>query len=108
MIRTLLMALLATALNAGAAPITDEQAALDAAQAALKKHQLTELKEECLTLVALDPTAASYPVQVREKHDEHCGGDPATAPVAVHLEVAKADGQVSVYDPVSDEKRPLD
>lgn len=108
MSRKLIPALLAVALTAGAAPINDEEAAFTAAFAALKEHKLTELKEECLSLIALDPNEDSYPIQVREKHDEKCGGDPNTAPLVAQLEVTKADGRVSVYDPVSDEKRPLE
>ena len=40
-------------------------------------------------------------VEVREKHDPNCGGDPQVAPVAKRVRV-HASGAVETYDAVSD------
>ena len=50
----------------------------------------------------------NYQINVHEKHDATCGGDPNTAPRLFTLTVAKADGKVSVDDPVSGETRVLE
>lgn len=105
--KTLLTALLATSLTAAAAPITNEDAAFAAAFAALEKHQLTTLKTECLSFDATEE-GGNYQINVHEKHDATCGGDPNTAPRLFTLTVAKADGKVSVDDPVSGETRVLE
>ena len=105
--KNLLAALCAASLTAAAAPVANEEAAFAAALAALEKHQLTSLKTGCLTFEAAEESG-NYQIDVREKHDATCGGDPNTAPRLFTLTVAKADGKVSVDDPVSGETRVLE
>ena len=105
--KNLLAALCAASLTAAAAPVANEDAAFAAALAALEKHQLTSLKTECLFFDAAEE-GDNYQIDVREKHDATCGGDPNTAPRLFTLTVAKADGKVSVDDPVSGETRVLE
>lgn len=105
--KTLLTTLLAASFSAVAAPVNSEDAAFAAALAALEKHQLTSLKTECLFFDAAEE-GDNYQIDVREKHDATCGGDPQTAPRLFTLTVAKADGKISVDDPVSGETRVLE
>ncbi|SAM67030.1 hypothetical protein CHUV0807_1698 [Cardiobacterium hominis] len=105
--KTLLITLLAASFSAVAAPVNSEDAAFTAALAALEKHQLTSLKTECLFFDAAEE-GDNYQINVHEKHDASCGGDPNTAPRLFTLTVAKADGKVSVDDPVSGETRVLE
>ena len=107
LLTALLTALLAVGLTATAAPVADEDAAFAAAVAALEKHRLTTLKTECLTFDAAEE-GGNYQIHVHEKHDDTCGGDPNTAPRLFTLTVAKADGTISVDDPVSGETRVLE
>lgn len=105
--KTLLITLLAASFSAVAAPVANEDAAFSAAITALEKHQLTSLKTECLFFDAAEE-GDNYQINVHEKHDASCGGDPNTAPRLFTLTVAKADGKVSVDDPVSGETRVLE
>lgn len=105
--KILLTALFAASISAVAAPVNSEDAAFAAALAALEKHQLTSLKTECLFFDAGEE-GDNYQINVHEKHDATCGGDPNTAPRLFTLTVAKADGKVSVDDPVSGETRVLE
>ena len=52
-------------------------------------------------------SANSYTVDVHEKHDARCGGDPHTAPRLFGYEVDKASGRMQIDDPVSGETRPI-
>jgi hypothetical protein len=55
----------------------------------------------CLSFLVAGHEADVTEIEVREKHDDHCGGDPQVAPVAKRLRV-HASGTVEGYDAVTD------
>ena len=86
------------ALSAQAEPIS--------VSASVARHRLTSLKPECLLFITTE-TANNYTVDVHEKHDARCGGDPHTAPRLFGYEVDKASGRMQIDDPMSGETRPI-
>lgn len=64
----------------------------------VEKHKLTTLKTECLMFVD-EEAETSYLIDVREKHDEKCGGDPETAPRLFSYEIDKRSGRMKTDAP---------
>ena len=94
------------ALSAQSEPISNKDQAVAHVSASVARHRLTSLKPECLLFITTESTN-SYTVDVHEKHDAHCGGDPHTAPRLFGYEVDKASGRMQIDDPVSGETRPI-
>jgi len=70
--------------------------AVDQARTAIQQHHLTERPLECLVLVPASGTSPDVrTVDVREKHDSSCGGDPATSPRLFSVEVNLRTGALS-------------
>ena len=65
---------------------TADEAVARAARAIAAYH-IGTLKSECMAMVA-NKQKAGYLVDVREIHNEACGGDPMTEPRAFSVEVA--------------------
>ena len=59
----------------------------------VERHKLTTLKTECLMFMA-EKTRTGYRVDVREKHDAQCGGDPATSPRLFSYEIDRRSGKM--------------
>ena len=59
----------------------------------VERHKLTILKTECLMFMA-EKTKQGYTVDVREKNDAQCGGDPATAPRLFSYEIDRRSGKM--------------
>ncbi len=59
-----------------AAKLTEAQA-VKKAQAAIAQGHWTNLAAECLSFQPMKP---DWSFIVREEHNQHCGGDPLTAP----------------------------
>ncbi|MBI3563047.1 MAG: hypothetical protein HY080_15160 [Gammaproteobacteria bacterium] len=65
------------------------------AKAAIKEYKLTELKEECLQLdVRYETMEGKNVIDVREKHNSTCGGDPDTSPRLFSLAIDQKTGAV--------------
>ena len=63
---------------------------LQRVRAAVKRNHLTRLPDSCLIFEMDDsPPAGMVVVNVREKHDQACGGDPATSPRLFGVRVDK-------------------
>lgn len=78
-----------------------ENQAIDLVAKSIERNQLTALKTECLMfVVANKPTF--YEIDVHEKHNQQCGGDPATAPRLFGYQVDKQTGSLKTDEPVSD------
>ena len=71
---------------------TADQAVFQVIQS-VERHKLTILKPECLMFMA-EKTKQGYTVDVREKHDAQCGGDPATAPRLFSYEIDRRSGKM--------------
>ena len=71
---------------------TADQAVFQVIQS-VERHKLTTLKTECLMFMA-EKTKQGYTVDVREKHDAQCGGDPATAPRLFSYEIDRRSGKM--------------
>lgn len=76
------------------ADLTDEQA-IDAARAYAHTHQLTKLKEDCISGSMSRTSSTSAIVDLREVHDSLCGGDPDTAPLITSLSVDMHTGMIT-------------
>ena len=80
----------------GAAAAHDPAAILERVQRAIGQYRLTSRPLACLTLTVVPSASpASTLVDVREKHDQTCGGDPATAPRLFSVQVDPETGQLS-------------
>lgn len=101
-----------------AKPVKTFEQAVDKVIISVKKNQLTTLERECLLFVESDETETYYAVDVRENHNEKCGGDPETAPRLMSYEVKKKSGklctdsirwaeQLNVDDPYDFRCRPI-
>lgn len=106
-------ALLAAGTVVAAPPVTvlNANRALKLAESRFEKfgQNLTARTIKCVTFSALagnqqDPSSTS--VEIREKHDKKCGGDPMESPLLVTLKVT--DSQVFVLDLLSGEYLPWD
>lgn len=93
---TLFLALTALGLSVGvmAKPVKSFDQAIDLVMKSVEKNKLTSLKKECLMFVESEQTDVYYYVDVREVHNETCGGDPETAPRLMSYEVQRKTGQL--------------
>lgn len=86
----------APASSASAArPASDDDAVIAQVSAVIKKHQLTSLKDECLDYMVDDSDGATIDIDVHEKHDAKCGGDPDTSPRLFSFKLDRASGQLT-------------
>ncbi|TDQ57436.1 hypothetical protein EDC45_1497 [Mesocricetibacter intestinalis] len=79
---------------ANAKPVNSFAQAVDKVIASIEKNQLSPLKTECLIFMESEVNDIYYFVDVREKHDEKCGGAPYTAPRLMSYEVNKKTGEL--------------
>lgn len=79
-----------------AKPVQQVEQALDLVMASVQTHQLLPMPLECVSLIAEETDAASpdYHIGVYEKHNEKCGGDPATAPKLMQFQINKLSGEL--------------
>lgn len=86
-----------------------ENAAVAKVIEAVQRHRLTALAAECLDFIVGDHTADGIDVDVHEKHDTHCGGDPDLSPRLFSFHVTR-DGKLTTdaRDPGAGLMRPLD
>ena len=82
-----------TVLPAHAQSVRSEKQAIQRVSESVARNRLTSLKPECLMFMA-EKTRTGYIVDVREKHDAQCGGDPATAPRLFSYEVDRRSGKM--------------
>lgn len=75
--------------------VENEAQAIAAVMHAIAEHQPTSQPVECLTFIAGEAHDAYYQIDVHEKHDSTCGGDPNTAPRLFSYRVGKSDGSLS-------------
>ncbi|MBB3226941.1 hypothetical protein FHW69_001542 [Luteibacter sp. Sphag1AF] len=93
----------AVAADAEAAPIpvvADEKAAVQRVEASIEKNHLTTLKPECLSYIPYS-AGTGFIVDVHERHDDTCGGDPGVSPRVFSFQVDSASGrlQTDATDP---------
>ena len=81
------------ALPSHAENVRSEEQAIRRVSESVVRNQLTSLKPECLMFMA-EKTKQGYTVDVREKHDAQCGGDPATAPRLFSYEIDRRSGKM--------------
>jgi len=79
---------------------TDEDADADDAviekvSVVIRKHKLTSLSDECLDYLVDDSDGATIDIDVHEKHDAKCGGDPNTSPRLFSFKLDRASGQLT-------------
>lgn len=95
-------------------PVSNAKQALELAEHVIKSYQLTSLRRECLHLLLSEPgkNQPAYRIDVRENHNDRCGGDPAVSPRVVSIEISsngqiKADNndQLEMRTPVCATKR---
>ena len=85
----------ASSASASASPSSDENAVIARVSAAIRKHQLTTLKDACLDYMVDDSDGATVDIDVHEKHDAICGGDPDTSPRLFSFKLDRASGQLT-------------
>lgn len=82
--------------SASVAPAADsDDAVIRQVSAAIHKHQLTTLKDACLDYMIDDSDGATVDIDVHEKHDAACGGDPDTSPRLFSFKLDRASGQLT-------------
>ena len=76
---------------------------------AVQRHHLTSLAPDCLDYIVGDEGQTGVDIDVHEKHDEHCGGDPETSPRLFSFHVDHA-GKLTTdaLDPADGEMKPID
>ena len=86
----------------------NEDAAVAKVVAAIQQHHLTSLSPDCLDYLIGDEDAQGIVVDVHEKHDGHCGGDPDVSPRLFSIRVA-SNGQLTsdAQDPANGRMTPL-
>ncbi|WP_423383012.1 hypothetical protein [Burkholderia sp. LMG 32019] len=88
------------------AAISEDQA-VSKVLAAIKRRQLTSLKPECLDLYTDGADERTFSVDVHERHNAQCGGDPQTSPRLFSFEVNKATGAM-MTDALSDDRSEME
>lgn len=75
--------------------VTTSAQAIDVARQAMQAYQLSSLRQQCLQFMVEEPSKATnyFTVDVYEKHDAACGGDPNTSPRILSMQVQHG-GQV--------------
>ncbi|MDB5863675.1 MAG: putative outer membrane protein precursor [Betaproteobacteria bacterium] len=81
----------ASAQAPAAATQPDYQAAVERARTAIENNKLTALSTRCLSFIVSPPNPEGRTVvDVHEKHDAACGGDPATSPRVLSIEIDRS------------------
>lgn len=95
--------------SAAAASSVNDDAAVAKVNDAVQRHHLTKLAPDCLDYIIGDESPRGIDVDVHEKHDEHCGGDPETSPRLFSFHVDQA-GKLTTdaLDPADGEMKPID
>lgn len=75
--------------------------AMDMIIDSVKKNKLTNLDIECLMFVYSLETETDYYIDVREKHNKRCGGDPNIAPRLFTYVVNKEKGTIELDENLS-------
>jgi hypothetical protein len=99
-----------SATNVGAPASLSEDEVVELVNAVVKKHQLTSLPEQCLSYVVQDEGGNIIDIDVREKHDDTCGGDPGVAPRLFSFKLDRVNHQLSTdaMDRADGEFQPID
>lgn len=87
----------------------NDDAAVAKVSDAVQRHHLTSLAQDCLDYIIGDENRNGVDIDVHEKHDEHCGGDPETSPRLFSFHVDNA-GKLTTdaLDPADGEMKPID
>lgn len=72
-----------------------DDAVIERVSVVIRKHQLTSLKDECLDYMVDDSDGATVDIDVHEKHDAKCGGDPNTSPRLFSFKLDRVSGQLT-------------
>lgn len=72
-----------------------DSAVIQRVDAVIRKHHLTTLADTCLDYMVDDSDGATVDIDVHEKHDTRCGGDPETSPRLFSFKLDRASGQLS-------------
>ncbi|WP_243042513.1 hypothetical protein [Dyella sedimenti] len=82
--------------SAGVATAPDgDEAVIGRISAVIRKHRLTALRDECLDYLVDDSDGATVAIDVHEKHDARCGGDPETSPRLFSFKLDRDSGQLT-------------
>lgn len=65
----------------------------------VQKHRLTTLPKECV-LFFPDDKPNKIVIEIREKHNQQCGGDINTAPLLFTYEIDKTTGKMRTDEPI--------
>lgn len=76
-----------------AKPVKNIDQAINLVERSIVKNKLTTLKPECLSY-SYGGNDIYYEIDVRENHNEICGGDPETSPKLFTYTVNKKTGQL--------------
>jgi len=101
-------ALLGALLAAAPQPVETIERAVDLVATRVVPIYRRIFKPECVTLMAEGEINLHFDVAIREKHDEKCGGDPATASIVDRFRVLRGTSTVQWYDPVNGEYLPFE
>lgn len=82
------------AVAARADVITNWQVAELMAKSVYADYRFTDVNPECVSFLQNEETPATFIFELRELHNETCGGDPQTMPRLMALGVNKADGSL--------------
>lgn len=77
-----------------AKPVKNVDQAMDLVVKSVEKNRLLDIPKECVFLMENGSTEAYWGIDVRENHNEKCGGDPNTAPRLMSYEVNKQTGKL--------------
>lgn len=77
-----------------AKPVKTFDKAVDLVIKSVEKNKLTSLETNCLMFVEGEKSSVYYYVDVLEKHNDECGGDPQTAPRLFTYAVNKSKGSL--------------
>ncbi|MDO4696166.1 MAG: hypothetical protein Q4A49_01315 [Neisseria sp.] len=93
-ILTVLLVSLPTSSFVIAKPVKTIEQAVSMVTKSVEKNNLTPLKSACLMFMKSGETKHTYMIDVRENHNEQCGGDPETAPRLMSYEVNRQTGKM--------------
>lgn len=72
--------------------------------ASVKKNKLLSLPLDCVSFVESGEDNAYFHIDIREKHNEKCGGDPQSSPRIMSYQVHKSTGKLCTDSPEWAEK----
>lgn len=81
-----------------AEPVKSFEHAVNKVIKSIEKNRLSGLPTECLAFYENTETDEFFEIDVREKHNEKCGGDPDFAPRLFSYRVHKKDGSLCTDD----------